>query len=282
MNANLSEYSTMKIGGKAKFLLFPKNEKELVKILKICKEQNLKTFILGNGSNVLFDDKGFNGAVISLKKLDKIEVCGECVKVGAGINLFALNLRLQKLGLSGLEFCYGIPASLGGFLFMNGGCFGHEICEVVDEVYVFDGERKRTIKNKDCGFDYRTSNLQKYVILGAKLHLKHEKSEKIAQNMESFYQKKRDSQPLDFPSLGSVFKIIKTNPEIHPAKLIDKMGLKGVKIGRAEVSKKHAGFIVNLGGATSKDVFELICFLEAKLKEQGVQPQREIVVLKET
>ena len=148
-------------------------------------------------------------------------------------------------------------------------------------MYVFDGKKFRTIQNEACGFSYRNSKLQKYVILGAKLHLKREKSEKIEQNMKIFYNKKKESQPLDLPSLGSVFKKVDANPEIHPAKLIDKMGLKGVKIGRAEVSKKHAGFIVNLGGATSEDVLALTSFLEGELKKQGTYVEREIVVLRE-
>lgn len=281
VGASLSEYSTMKVGGEAKYLLFPKNVEEIAEILKICEENHIKTFILGNGSNVLFSDKGFNGAVVSLKKLNKISFDGEFVFVDAGVNLFALNIALQKEGLSGLEWSYGIPASVGGFLFMNGGCFGHEISEFVEEVSVLDGCCEKTIKNEECGFSYRNSDLQKYVILGVKLRLKREKTDKIMQNMQFFLNKKRESQPCDLPSLGSVFKIVKGNPDIYPAKLIDNMGLKGVKIKGAEVSQKHAGFIVNSGGATSSDILALIEFLESRLCGIGVKVEREIIVLKE-
>ncbi len=284
-NESLCQHSTMKTGGKAKWILFPKNLKELKEILSICKENGIKFFILGNGSNVLFSDGGFDGVIISLKHFNTFKILCEktdivYVKVGAGINLFDLNFKLQKQGLSGLEFSFGIPATLGGFLRMNSGCFGHEICEIVEEVYVLDGERCRTIKNKDCGFAYRSSNLEKYIILGAKLRFFKEKCEKIAQNMQFYLNKKKSSQPCEMPSLGSVFKRGNANGEIvFPAKIIDELGLKGFSVGGAQVSLKHAGFIVNSGNATSKDVLALIEFLEEKLKTCGFCPEREIIVL---
>ncbi len=281
-NADLKNFSTMKVGGKAKYVVFPKNEKEVEKILQICAENKLKSFVLGNGSNVLFDDKGFCGVIVCLKKMDKIQFLkNNVVKVSAGVNLFALNVALCERGLSGLEFCYGIPATIGGFVVMNGGCFGNEICQFVQSVRVLQDGIFKTLKKSECDFSYRHSKLQNCVVLSVKLKLKSEKSEKIAQNMASFLKLKRENQPCEFASLGSVFKAKKTNPEIYPAKLIDKMGLKGVKIGKAEVSKKHAGFIINRGGATSKDVLELVKFLEEKLRSVGVAPEREIIVLQE-
>ncbi len=281
-NADLKNFSTMKVGGKAKYIVFPKNEKEVEKILQICNKNKMKNFILGNGSNVLFDDKGFSGVIICLRKMNSIKFLkNNVVKIDAGVNLYALNTALCQRGLSGIEFCYGIPASMGGFVVMNGGCFGHEICEVVQSVKIFQNGKFKTLNKNECVFAYRHSNLQNCVVLSVKLKLKSEKSEKIAQDMESFIKLKHEKQPCEFASLGSVFKVIKTNPEIYPAKLIDKMGLKGVKIGRAEVSLKHAGFIVNLGGATSKDVLNLVQFLEEKLKEIGINPEREIIVLQE-
>ena len=283
-NADLKEFSTIKIGGLAKWIVFPKNHIELKKILQICEKNALKLKILGNGSNILFADAGFDGVLVSLKYFNKITILeslqDECtLQVGAGINLFALNIRLGMLGLSGLEFSYGIPASLGGFIYMNGGCFGHEVCEVISSVLVMDYEGNLKVIEKDeCGFDYRTSKLEKYIILGAKMRLKREKSEFILKNMLSYLEKKKNSQPCDMPSLGSVFKIVKSNPPIYPAKIIDNLGLKGVKIGMAEVSTKHAGFIVNLGGAKASDVIALIEFLEEKLKSVGVVVEREIVL----
>ena len=283
-NADLKEFSTIKIGGIARWIVFPKNHIELKKILQICEKNTLKLKILGNGSNILFADAGFDGVLVNLKYFNKITILeklqDECIlQVGAGINLFALNIRLGMLGLSGLEFSYGIPASLGGFIYMNGGCFGHEVCEVISSVLVMDYDGNLKVIEKDeCGFDYRASKLEKYIILGAKLRLKREKSELILKNMRFFLEKKRNSQPCDMPSLGSVFKIVKSNPPIYPAKIIDNLGLKGVKIGMAEVSTKHAGFIVNLGGAKASDVIALIEFLEEKLKGVGVVVEREIVL----
>lgn len=284
-NVELAKFSTIKIGGNAKSVIFPKNAQEIERILQICEENQIKTFVLGNGSNVLFDDAGFDGAVLNLKHFDFVKVCEKdkkkhtcCVEIGAGINLFALNLRLSNLGLSGLEFCYGIPATLGGFLVMNGGCFGHEICEFVEEVQILQNGKIFWHKKDECGFSYRHSNLQNCIILSAKLRLFEEKTEKIVQNMNFYLQKKRNLQPCDLPSLGSVFKAVQG---ISVGKILDELGLKGLSVGGAQVSTKHAGFVVNTGGATAQDVLALVEILENKLAEIGIKPEREIIVLKE-
>ncbi len=285
-NADLKQYSTMRTGGCAKVIVFPKNIGEIVKILKICQKNREKTLILGNGSNILFDDNGFDGVIISLKHFNKIKICKGLepnvreIEVGAGINLFQLNQKLAKRGLSGLEWSYGIPATLGGLLVMNGGAFGHEICEFVKEVKVLDGGKIREINAEQAEFSYRHSNLQKYIVLGANLQLSCEKTENILEKMNFFLAKRKESQPYEFPSLGSVFKQIRGEEIVYPAKLLDKMGLKGVRIGKAEISKKHAGFIINTGGATSADVLALIEFMECQVSKVGVTLEREIVVLK--
>ncbi|MBP3431732.1 MAG: UDP-N-acetylmuramate dehydrogenase [Clostridia bacterium] len=283
-NVDLKNFSTMKTGGIARWMVFPKNHLEILEVLKECRDRKLKWFVLGNGSNVLFDDSGFDGVIISLKHLNKVSMCGKnCVRVGAGCNLFALNLKLQNMGLSGLEWSYGIPATLGGLLVMNGGCFGHEICELVEEVVALDDGKIRVLKNDECGFSYRYSNLSKFIVLNAKLKFFSCKNEVILENMTNFINKKRETQPCEFPSLGSVFKVVRRKGEketIYPAKLIDNLGLKSVKIGGAEISQKHAGFIINKGGATSKDVLDLIDLVELKLAAIGVFPEREIIVLK--
>ncbi len=310
-NADLKRFSTMKTGGVARIILFPKNHLEVVKILKICNENNLLFFILGNGSNVLFDDDGFGGVIISLKhidwflvnpysieKKDRRELQKHIVKTkvankkqkekvvvwaGAGVNLFALNVKLSNSEVGGLEWSYGVPASLGGFVYMNGGCFGHEIGEFVEAVLVVNDGKLQKIEKKDLKFTYRSSNLSKFVILGVKLVLFYEEKEIIKQQMKFYYSKKREMQPTEFASLGSVFKVIKhrkNSTVIYPAKIIDNMGLKGVKIGGAEVSSKHAGFIVNTGNATSHDVMKLVSFLENNLQKVGVFAEREIIYLK--
>lgn len=280
-DSDLSKFSTMKTGGKANYIIFPKNTKELQEILKIIKKNQQKSFILGNGSNVLFDDEGFDGVIISLKHFDKLKrVSQNFVWVGAGINLFALNVKLKDMNLSGLEWSFGIPATLGGFVVMNGGCFGHEICELVEEVEVIENKKIKILDKNQLEFGYRCSNLKHCIVLNVKMKMKQADKKEIEEQMKVYLKKKKDSQPCDKPSLGSVFKVIYGKEIVYPAKIIDNLGLKGVKIGGAEVSCKHSGFIVNAGNATSGDVLKLIELLEAKLLETGIFPEREIIVLK--
>lgn len=281
-NIDLKNYSTMKSGGRAKYLVFPRSERGLVGVLKICQNHGLNFYVIGNGSNILFDDTGFDGVLVNLKHFNYIKISGEYAFVGAGTNLFYLNLFFQKNNLSGLEWSYGVPATLGGFVVCNGGCFGHEICEFVEEVRVLRNMQIVTLKRNEIAFAYRYSSLKdSCVVLEIKLHLRFDNADVIKAKMLSALEEKRRLQPCDLPSLGSVFKRVMVNDEIiYPAKLIDNMGLKGVKIGGAEVSKKHAGFVVNTGGATSTDVLKLVELLEKKLAEIGVFPEREIVVLK--
>ncbi len=277
--ASLKDYSTIKIGGKARWLIFPKNALEVKKILKILKKNNLKYFILGNGSNTLFDDNGYDGVIISLKKLNKIEFDGDCVYSDAGVNLFVLGQKLKMHGLSGLEFCHGIPASLGGFVYMNGGCFGHEIGEFVEEVLVLRDDKIITLKKDQLKFSYRKSNLQDCVILKVLLKLTQNSPEIVKENMDNYYDKKKASQPCDLPSLGSIFKAVYGDKTIYVSKMIDTLGLKGVKIGEAEISNKHAGFIVNTGNATSKDFKDLIALIQKELAKVNVYPELEIIML---
>ncbi len=280
-NVELKNFSTVKIGGRADYFVFPKNVLQLKDILAEIRQNKQKYFILGNGSNVLFSDDGYRGVVISLKYFDRISRFGNSVRVGAGTNLFALNVRLKEMGLSGIEWSYGIPATLGGLIFMNGGSFGHEICEFVEEVVALKNGRILRLKKEQIEWGYRKTNLQNLIVLSAKLNLNPEKSVKIAEKMDFFLKKKRNTQPLDFPSLGSVFKVINGEEIIYPAKIIDNLGLKGVKIGGAEVSQKHAGFIVNSSNATCQDFLNLMNFLQEKLAKIGVFVESEIIVLKE-
>lgn len=280
-NAKLSNYSTVKIGGVASCILFPKNYLEIIKILKIIKKNQLKCIILGNGSNVLFSDNYFSGIIISLKNFNKIKVCKNMVRIGAGANLFYINHKLAECGLSGLEWSYGIPATMGGFVFMNGGCFGHEVSELVEEVVAIKDDKVVRFRKENLKFSYRKSNLEDCVILNVKLRLKQDIKENILKNMNDYYTLKKQTQPCDRPSLGSVFKRVLENEIIYPAKLIDNLGLKGVKIGGAEVSTKHAGFIINSGGATASDFKKLIKLLQTELKKVGVEPELEIKIVED-
>lgn len=280
INEKLSEYSTMKVGGLAKQIVFPQNFLEVKEILKIGDKSKVKLFVLGNGSNILFDDEGFDGVIVSLKNLKKIKKYCDGVFVEAGVNLFVLNTQLMRWGLGGLEWSYGIPASFGGFVFMNGGCFGHEICEFIEYVIVLKNGKICRLWKEDIVFSYRKTSLSDCVILGAKLKLVKKESKKIESDMQFFYNKKKESQPCDLPSLGSIFKrSVVGDTTIFPAKIIDEMGLKGKQVGGAQISKKHSGFIVNVGGATSKDIKELISFVEDKFLSKGLRIEREIVIL---
>jgi len=278
-NEKLSKYSTINIGGKAKYIVFPRCVDELKQAVDIAKQNEIKFFILGNGSNVLFDDNGFDGAVICLKKMKQISRCQNKVVVSAGISLFELNFKLKEMGLTGLEWSFGIPATIGGFVYMNGGCFGHEICEFVDEVEILKDDKIELVKKEGIGFGYRHSNLDG-VIVGVTLNLAFDESTNIWEKMNIAINEKRKKQPCDKFSLGSVFKQIHKKGEvIYPAKMIDSMGLKGVKIGGAEISTKHAGFFVNTGNATSSDYKALITFVKDKLADRGVFVESEIVIV---
>lgn len=276
----LSDYSSIKIGGKAKIMMFPKTVKEAVEILNFARKTGQKIFVLGNGSNVLFDDNGFDGIVINIKNFNKIKLFRSGAYVGAGVKLFYLNIKLQQTGLSGIEWSYGIPASVGGAIFMNAGCFGHEVGDVVEYVDVIKQGELARLKRNQILFDYRKTSLDDCVIIGVKLKLKKSSPQQIKESMDAFFDKKRMSQPCDAPSLGSVFKRINIDGEtVYPAKLIDTLGLKGVKIGGAEISQKHAGFIVNTGSATSSDYKALVSLIERKCHEVGVDLQREVIYL---
>lgn len=266
-NVNLKKLCTFRIGGTGD-IIYPRDVFELKKVVKICKKNKIKYIILGNGSNVLFPDGRLSCLIISLSKFNSIEIKKNNVYVGAGVNLFYLNKVLSENNLSGLEFSFGIPGTMGGFVKMNGGAFGHEICEFIDKVKILKNGKIISKKRKKIAFSYRNSNIDG-IILGCTLNLKY--GENVAENMQKYFDRKLASQPYEEFSAGSVFK---RNLDIIPAKIIDNMGLKGVKINGAEVSKKHAGFIVNNGNATASDVKELIALIRQKT---GFNFQLEIV-----
>lgn len=279
-NEKLAKYSSINIGGEAAVMTFPKDKKELEIVFEYVRKNQRKVFVLGNGSNTLFDDDGFDGVVVNMEKFNKIRFLKNSVYVGAGVKLFYLNIKLQQNGFSGLEWSYGIPGSMGGLLKMNGGAFGHEIFEFVEYVDVLTESGFVKLRKKDVGFGYRETDIDGCIV-GCKLVLKRDDPDAIKIRMEENLRNKTSAQPYDKPSLGSVFKHTIIDGEIvFPAKLIDSMGLKGVKIGGVEISKKHAGFIVSDGTATSKDFVKLVEFVEDKFKQQGLKFEREIVFLK--
>ncbi len=254
----LSKYNTFKIEGNAKALVYPENIECLIKLKKYLVEKKIKHKLLGGGSNLIFVN-GYDGVLISLDLFDKIEVKNNLVTVGAGVNLIRLAYKVAKYGLTGFEFASGIPGTLGGAVFMNAGCYGSDMGYVVNKVKVLTPSLEiKTLSNKEMNFHYRTSFLQKnpdYICLEATLFLKNGKKDAILDVMADRKKRRLESQPLDFPSAGSVFR----NPVDNAAwKLIEGCGMKGVSVGGAKVSEKHANFIINFNKAKGTDVKELI------------------------
>ena len=268
-NVDLKKYNTYKVSCIAKMMIFPENEKELISLIKYLKEKNIRYMILGNGSNVIFSNKTFDGVIIKLDSFNDLTIKDTVVKVGAGYSLMRLALKTCKLGLSGLEFATGIPGTVGGAVYMNAGAYKSDMGYIVSEVKVLTPDLKiKKLYNKDLKFKYRTSFLQEnkdYICLEATLVLKKGNKDEIMEIIEERKQRRLLSQPLEYPSAGSVFR----NPEGDFAgRLIEEIGYKGKKIGGAEVSEKHANFIINSANATGADVKELITEVQNKVKEK--------------
>ena len=268
-NVDLTKYNTYKVGTIAKCMVFPENVKELTKLLKFLNKNEIKYKVLGNGSNVIFTEKEYNGVLIKLDEFNNLEINDGVVKVGSGYSLMKLALKMCKLGYSGLEFATGIPGTIGGAIYMNAGAYKSDMGYVVSEVKVLTPDYHiETLYNKDMKFHYRSSFLQThkdYICLEVKLVLKRGNRDEIMELIEERKQRRLISQPLEFPSAGSVFR----NPEGEFAgHLIEEAGYKGKRIGGAEVSKKHANFIINVGGATGEDIRSLITEVQNKVKEK--------------
>ncbi|MBQ9510861.1 MAG: UDP-N-acetylmuramate dehydrogenase [Clostridia bacterium] len=280
-NVPLSEKSSFRIGGAAKLCAFPSNEDEVCRTVALCKESGVKYAVLGNMTNVLAGDDGYDGVVIFTTALSDHEFQGTEVKARCGASVTALASSAAKKNLGGLEFAYGIPGSLGGAIFMNAGAYGGEMKEVVKSVRAYDVERGevREYSADECGFDYRMSRFRnsRDVILSAVLKLKEGDAEKIAETMAKNMLLRKEKQPLDKPSAGSTFK----RPQgAFAGELIERAGLKGYTVGGAQVSEKHAGFVVNTGCASEKDVKELISHIKSRvLQTSGILLEEEIIYL---
>lgn len=275
----MKDHTSFKIGGAAEVFISVKTTSELKRVLSLCREYNVQYLLIGNGSNLLVSDDGIKGAVIKLEgDFKKIEVDGEYITAGAGASLTKLCLDALKNDLTGLEFGYGIPGSVGGAAYMNAGAYGGEMKDVIVSCTHLDPDLNvGTFTLDDLDLSYRHSAYMKgeYVILSVKLKLRKGDSTAIKAHMDLFMQKRMDKQPLDLPSAGSVFK----RPEgAFAAALIEECGLKGKSVGGAQVSEKHTGFIVNKGNATCKDVLDLVEIVKADVKEKtGFDLEREII-----
>ena len=281
---NMSAHSTFKIGGPVRAMAFPRSEEEFVKICSLLRKFRILPMLLGKGSNILFPDEGLKELfIISTDLLNELSLSPDgTIIAGAGVSLAKLSAFAAQNSLSGLEFASGIPGCLGGSCVMNAGAFGGELKDCVESVRCYDlkNEKLLELSNEECKFQYRGSLFKDsgdYAILGAKLRLKKGDSGEILRKMREFSQCRRDKQPLDFPSAGSAFK----RPEgCFAAALIDEAGLKGYSVGGAQVSEKHAGFIVNTGNATACEVRELFRQVEEKvMKLSGVSLEPEVIIL---
>lgn len=278
-NAELKNYVTMGVGGRCKFLCFPKNIKEVKRLVLFCNKTNTKYFILGNGSNVIPKDEFYDGVVICLKKLLGIKQKQNKLTILAGENLFKVNHYCIENCLGGLEWSYGIPASIGGAVCMNAGAYGEDMSKVVESCKILSNGKIITLNNSKLDFSYRNSLIKKnkYIVLSCTLKLQTKDKQLIKQQCEDNYKKRKQSQPLAQKNSGCIFK--QTNGVIA-GKTIDNLGLKGVKIGGAEISKIHANFIVNSGDAKASDVFKLMEFIQDRVyNETGVLLESEIVKL---
>ncbi len=274
----LSKKTSFKIGGPADIGVFPKNEEDFVWAVSACRSLSLPVYILGRGSNVLADDEGFRGAVIFTEQMCGFERVGNTIFALAGTNVTSLSREAGRMGLSGLEFACGIPGSVGGAVLMNAGAYGGEVKDVVTKCRVFypDSCEVSEYVNVEGTFSYRHSIFMENggFVLGAEFLLQEDLPEEIKKREEELLSRRREKQPLEYPSAGSAFK----RPEGYfAAKLIEDAGLKGFRVGGAEVSEKHSGFVINKGDATSSDVIALLCDVrDTVMKKFGVELCPEI------
>lgn len=272
-NVSLKKYTTYRCGGTAKCIVYPKNVECLTDIIRILKREKITFKILGNGSNLLFSDKPYENVLIKLSELDNIEFFGRNkIRVGAGYSLIKLSLSAAKKGYTGLEFASGIPGTVGGAVYMNAGAYKSDMGYIVESVKVLTPELKIiNLENREMNFHYRSSFLQShpgYICLEVVIKLAKGKKEAIEEVIRERRARRMESQPLEYPSAGSVFR----NPEGNYAgKLVEDVGLKGKTYGGAMISDKHANFVINYNNAKSSDIKHLIDEAHDKvLKEYGI------------
>ncbi len=277
----MKRYTTFRIGGICELMVFPNNRKELAFVIEECENQGFPWRILGRGSNLLVKDGGLEEVVINLQKgFNQIEqIDDERVKADAGVRLSHLVKFCQELGLSGLEFCVGIPGTVGGAIRMNAGAEGDEIFQHLLQVEFYrPPEGNYFKKSKELNFNYRHLQLKpKEVILSAEFQLSPDNPREIRERIVNYLKKRRRSQPVAYPSAGSIFK---NPPGDYAGRIIEELGLKGFRVGDAQVSELHANFIVNRGRAKASQVLELIRLIQEKArKEKGIQLELEIEVV---
>lgn len=277
----MERHTTFRIGGPADYFCMPKDGKQLAGTIAACCREGEPFYILGNGSNILVSDQGYRGTVVQLaRNFDGIRIEGCRLYVQAGALLVKIAHQAARAGLTGMEFASGIPGSLGGALVMNAGAYGGEMKDIVREALVMrrDGEQMR-LSGEELELGYRSSIVAKrqYLVLEAVLELEKGEPEKIQARMQELKEARTGKQPLEYPSAGSTFK----RPEGYFAgKLIMDAGLRGFRIGGAQVSEKHCGFVINTGGAKAEDVMALVAHVQSEVKRQfGVGLELEVKLL---
>lgn len=279
-NVSLAPYCSMKTGGNAKYLVLPKTEEELIEAIGYFKGAGEKYIVVGNCSNLIFPDEGYNGAVIITSGIRGLESDGNLITAYCGETLSSLARFACDNSLAGLEFCYGIPGTVGGAVYMNAGAYGGEISKrFVSGRFLDENGEIITILLNDMDFGYRKSRLEheELVMLSATFEAEKGNKEEIRIIMDALMTKRKTTQPLEYPSCGSAFK----RPEGHFAgALIEQCGLKGLSVGGAQVSTKHAGFVINYNNATSSDVIALLKLVSDTVYEKtGVRLEPEIKVI---
>ena len=285
-NEPMSMHTTFRIGGPARYFAIVNSEEDLIKTIKLVREENQEYFVLGNGSNILVSDKGFDGVVLQLSgEFDTIHLSGNNIIAGSGLLLSQVAKTALDNSLAGLEFASGIPGTIGGAIVMNAGAYGSEMKDVVKAVRILwlepDEPTIETLTLDDLKLSYRHSILKerKGIVLDVKLTLKPGSKEEIKSIMDDLAAKRREKQPLEYPSAGSTFK----RPEGYfAAKLIEDAGLKGYKVGTAMVSDKHAGFVVNTGGAKATEVKQVMDHVVHIVNQSfGITLEPEVILLGE-
>lgn len=274
----MQKHTTFRVGGPADYFVMPETIEQVQKVVTLCKEEEIPYYIVGNGSNLLVSDKGYRGVIIQIgKRFGQIEVKENQITAQAGALLSAVANRALEAGLAGFEFAAGIPGSLGGACVMNAGAYGGEMKDVLLSVTVLTPEGEvLAIPREELELGYRTSIIEKkhYLVLEAVIELQKGDPEEIKAVMDDLRQRRIDKQPLEYPSAGSTFK----RPEGYFAgKLIQDAGLKGFQVGGAQVSEKHAGFVINKNHATASDIYELMRQVSEKVEEEsGVRLEPEV------
>ena len=282
----MSRHASLCVGGNAGALVFVKSEKELIQIMRRIKERKINYIPVGNLTNIIVRDGGYRGAILLMKGLNEINCAftpagdySVCAQSGVTLSMMVSYAAAQEL--AGLEFCAGIPGSVGGAVWMNAGAYGKEIKDIIQTVSLLDAcGVKKTLRREEISFGYRTSGLSpESIIVNAEFKLKKGKIEQIKGEISEIIKRRQDKHPLNFPNAGSIFKNLPGQPA---GRLIEEMGLKGTSCNDAEVSPKHANFIVNKGKATASDVLTLIAVIQAKAKkEKGINLETEVVIIGE-